>query len=398
MFSHVTKTGEFKGKLAYMSPEQALGKPVDLRTDLYSLGLVLYELCMGQRFFTQNHQAELIGAVTHAKRPVIEDVHPALARLIEGLLEPDRERRFQTASEALRSVGGWRAFGPRCTVELRELARSAKQEEEKLVTTPRSGEASSDSWRTEVVPDADVGERLERPVVPGSPNAPTATREDDVAEALALIPTQEMHKVDDSGSGYETSSIVAQGEGLETKRTRSASLLLVIGLVVGFVMFLVVGLGLGIAASSWSRSESTTEPRSESPPRTSSSTTTPQRPPSEVPIKTTRPAPETTSTSQPQPDVAAHPDPQPLPTNVEPESHTGPDTTSSEQRERASNEISSTVKRARPRQPRDRATSSQTPRAPRENDGQPIRESPFSSGQTPSKHSPSREGIRESPF
>jgi eukaryotic-like serine/threonine-protein kinase len=91
------------GTAAYMSPEQALGKPVDARTDLFSFGIVLYETCTGRSPFPGDSTGELlISIVQHVQLTPVQlnpDVPPGLARIIDRCLEKDRDLRYQHASE-----------------------------------------------------------------------------------------------------------------------------------------------------------------------------------------------------------------------------------------------------------------------------------------------------------
>jgi eukaryotic-like serine/threonine-protein kinase len=121
MSSLASRTGKVQGKLAYMSPEQAGGKDVDHRTDLYSMGLVLYELLTGERFFGRAPRWSLLYEVAKAKQPRLLGADPALARLIEGLLAPNPAARFQSADEALCALPAWEVIGPRGARELAAL-------------------------------------------------------------------------------------------------------------------------------------------------------------------------------------------------------------------------------------------------------------------------------------
>src|SRR5678815_2754644 len=96
--SHHTRAGTVKGKVAYMAPEQLRGEPLDRRVDLYSLGVVLYELCTGRMPFEANSEASMVRAVLYdAAIPAVKRV-PTLPRTIQGILEgllaKDRNARY----------------------------------------------------------------------------------------------------------------------------------------------------------------------------------------------------------------------------------------------------------------------------------------------------------------
>ena len=95
--------GAALGTAAYMSPEQALGKPVDSRTDLFSFGILLYEMCTGRSPFPGDTTGELLIAIVQYVQPTPAQLNPdvpeGLARIIDRCLEKDRGLRYQHASE-----------------------------------------------------------------------------------------------------------------------------------------------------------------------------------------------------------------------------------------------------------------------------------------------------------
>jgi serine/threonine protein kinase len=86
----ITQPGLLMGTIPYMSPEQARGEDLDERTDLFSLGAVLFEMATGRLAFPRPFEWTT---------PAMQDLNPGLARVVRRLIQPVRELRYQTASE-----------------------------------------------------------------------------------------------------------------------------------------------------------------------------------------------------------------------------------------------------------------------------------------------------------
>jgi len=103
-----TQAGIIKGKLAYMSPEQVRGEKLDLRSDVFAVGIVFFELLTGQRLFRKNSDLETYQSVRDCAIPTPSAVNPQIPARLEAILlqvlARDPANRFQTAGELQNAI------------------------------------------------------------------------------------------------------------------------------------------------------------------------------------------------------------------------------------------------------------------------------------------------------
>jgi Tol biopolymer transport system component len=96
----VSRAGVVVGTIAYMSPEQSSGRPVDARSDIFSFGVLLYELLVGRRPFTGETDLQLLQAIVHSMaRPLGDEIPMMLRMIVEKALEKDPSDRYQSMRE-----------------------------------------------------------------------------------------------------------------------------------------------------------------------------------------------------------------------------------------------------------------------------------------------------------
>jgi eukaryotic-like serine/threonine-protein kinase len=109
--SQHTQSGKLKGKLGYMSPEQARGEPIDARSDVFALGIVLFEQLTRSRLFPNLDETQILGAIAHGTMPRPTERRADLDRDLDLILlktlAPRREERFQSARELQEALEGW---------------------------------------------------------------------------------------------------------------------------------------------------------------------------------------------------------------------------------------------------------------------------------------------------
>ena len=126
-----TAVGVVLGTVSYMSPEQALGRELDQRSDIFSHGVVIYEMLTGRLPFEGASATEIVDSLIH-KEPIAiarfnYDVPPELERIVRKCMEKDRERRYHSAREV--------------SIDLRNLRRDS--ESSPATTTPSSRKTQS---------------------------------------------------------------------------------------------------------------------------------------------------------------------------------------------------------------------------------------------------------------
>ncbi len=105
-----TQAGEILGTPAYMSPEQVLARPVDGRSDLFSLGIILYELLTGKRPYVGDSMANVFHAITHSHPPEPHQINPSipesLSQTIMRCLNKKPEERFSSGQDLAHALSG----------------------------------------------------------------------------------------------------------------------------------------------------------------------------------------------------------------------------------------------------------------------------------------------------
>ncbi len=118
-----TEVGVLKGKVAYMSPEQAMGGRIDQRADIFAMGIVLWELLARQRLMTGENAANTLHKLMNEPIPRVSDLRPdvdaTLDLIVAKSLEKDPDYRFQSAAEMRDALEAW----------LRDAPLAARQEE-----------------------------------------------------------------------------------------------------------------------------------------------------------------------------------------------------------------------------------------------------------------------------
>lgn len=189
--SNLTTTGQFIGTPNYMSPEQVTGSPVDGRCDLFSLGVVLFELLTGKRPFSGDSLTEVSYKIVHEPAPVPSQLRPGLPPafnpIVLKLLEKNPENRYQRGMEVARALEALRRVLSGAT----ETAVHRVQEPSQATTTSQGAvmtpELAATATKATVTGEVAVAAQAEKKE-PSIWRLPIATRWVIILVALALLP------------------------------------------------------------------------------------------------------------------------------------------------------------------------------------------------------------------
>ena len=198
----MTEEGVVMGTVTYMSPEQAGGLKVDARTDIWSLGVVLYEMVAGCLPFSGSTMSELLARILNEKEPpplarFAREVPAELERIVEKALRKDREERYQTAKDM--------------QLDLRRLKQKLE-----------------------------VDAEIERTVPPGSRSAPGEARPSDGQEAVKIAPASATQTATlESARGTSSAEYIVS----EIKRHKRG-----VATILAAITLLFVGIASGVSA------------------------------------------------------------------------------------------------------------------------------------------------------
>jgi eukaryotic-like serine/threonine-protein kinase len=185
-----TRAGEIKGKLAYMSPEQGMGKVLDARSDIFALGVVLYEWITGYKMFTGENEMAILKSIIDGKiyppSYFREDIPEGIEDILMRALAKDRDTRYQNARDMQFDILQWlhgtefapssahmanfmkQIFADEIDQEREALASAANERRRR--TPPPLPNAGSNVVEPSEIGGAEVGEMLGRAKTPPEGN------------------------------------------------------------------------------------------------------------------------------------------------------------------------------------------------------------------------------------
>jgi serine/threonine-protein kinase len=117
--SKMTQTGMVMGTPAYMSPEQALGNPLDGRSDIFSLGVIFYEMLTGERPFNGSNSTTIIYKIVHEEvvppRNLNVTIHAGIDSIVQRMLAKNPDQRYQSCGEVVKDLRNYTALGSRAS-------------------------------------------------------------------------------------------------------------------------------------------------------------------------------------------------------------------------------------------------------------------------------------------
>lgn len=136
----MTAPGMVKGKLSYLSPELLTGQPASVRSDLYGLGIVLWESLTGKRLFAGGGPGQVVMRVREGQVPPLgaerPDLPPALVEVIHCALARNPQDRFESAEEMQRAIASILRTHPEAT-DARPLGASVREAQSRLKAQPK---------------------------------------------------------------------------------------------------------------------------------------------------------------------------------------------------------------------------------------------------------------------
>jgi serine/threonine-protein kinase len=167
-----TRAGEIKGKLAYMSPEQGMGKVLDERSDIFALGVVLYEWITGYKMFTGENEMAILKSIIDGKiyppSYFREDIPDGIEDILMKALSKDRDTRYQNAREMQFDILSW-LHGAEFAPSNAHIANFMKQIFVDEIEQEREGLAAAANERKRRTPPPlpNAGSNVVEPSMPG---------------------------------------------------------------------------------------------------------------------------------------------------------------------------------------------------------------------------------------